>query len=69
MGDVYVTRHSNLSEVHVVFHLVVDEGIIEMSSRHPVILGLRNILKVASLCDITTVTVPLLLAHSITEVI
>ncbi|CAG0883332.1 unnamed protein product [Darwinula stevensoni] len=67
VGDVYVTRHSNLSEVHVVFHLVVDEGVIEMSSRHPVILGLRNILKVASLCDITTVTVPLLLAHSITE--
>lgn len=26
-GDVYVTRHSNLTEVHVVFHMVIDDSL------------------------------------------
>lgn len=40
----------------------------EINSRHPAILGLRNVLKTACSNDITTLTVPLLLAHHITEV-
>lgn len=35
-GDIYITRHSNLSQVHVVFHLVTCDGLKtqEINSRH-----------------------------------
>ncbi|XP_066995758.1 FERRY endosomal RAB5 effector complex subunit 3 isoform X2 [Anabrus simplex] len=68
-GDVYVTKHSNLAEVHVVFHMVVDDSLrsSDINSRHPVILGLRNILKTACSNDITTLTLPVLLMHEMTE--
>ncbi|KAJ1531758.1 hypothetical protein ONE63_000419 [Megalurothrips usitatus] len=68
-GDVYVTRHANLTEVHVVFHMVIDDSLRsnEINSRHPAILGLRNVLKTACSNDVTTLTVPLLLAHQMTE--
>ncbi|XP_021927005.1 protein C12orf4 homolog isoform X2 [Zootermopsis nevadensis] len=68
-GDVYITRHSNLAEVHVIFHMVVDDSLrsSDINSRHPVILGLRNILKTACSKDITTLTVPVLLVHEMTE--
>lgn len=41
----------------------------DINSRHPAILGLRNVLKTACSNDITTLTVPLLLAHHMTEVV
>ncbi|XP_069673035.1 FERRY endosomal RAB5 effector complex subunit 3 isoform X2 [Periplaneta americana] len=68
-GDVYITRHSNLAEVHVIFHMVVDDSLRsnDINSRHPVILGLRNILKTACSNDVTTLTVPVLLMHEMTE--
>ncbi|GBM63688.1 Protein C12orf4 [Araneus ventricosus] len=68
-GDFYITRHSNLSEVHLVFHLVVDDTLrlADINSRHPVILGLRNILRVAHEHDVCTVTIPLLLVHEMSE--
>ncbi|KAK7873103.1 hypothetical protein R5R35_006334 [Gryllus longicercus] len=68
-GDVYITTHSNLAEVHVVFHMVVDDSLKsnDINSRHPVILGLRNILKIACSHDITTLTLPVLLMHEMTE--
>lgn len=69
-GDFYLTKHSNLCETHVVFHLVADEQLDangNMSSRHPIIIGMRNVLKTACLNDITTLTIPLLLAHGMTE--
>ncbi|XP_013196140.1 protein C12orf4 homolog [Amyelois transitella] len=68
-GDVYVTTHSNLGDVHVVFHLVADDDAVsgDISSRHPVIMGLRNILKAACANDITTISLPLLLRHDLTE--
>jgi hypothetical protein len=28
-GDFYVTRHSNLSDVHVVFHMITDESVLQ----------------------------------------
>ena len=71
-GDFVITRHSNLNGAHVIFHLVADLESLnksEINSRHPVILGLRNILKTACLNDITTITIPALLAHEMAEVL
>lgn len=69
-GDFFITKHSNLSQSHVIFHLISDEPInspSDINSRHPVILGLRNILKTASRHDITTLTIPALLRHEMSE--
>ena len=41
----------------------------DINSRHPAILGLRNILKTACCNDVTTLTIPVLLVHEMTEVI
>ncbi|KAM3956499.1 LOW QUALITY PROTEIN: FERRY endosomal RAB5 effector complex subunit 3 [Aphomia sociella] len=68
--DVYVTRHSNLPDAHVVFHLLADDAALragDITSRHPAILGLRNILKTACCNDITTISLPLLLRHDLSE--
>jgi hypothetical protein len=71
-GDFYVTTHSNLAQVHVVFHVVADNETIlsgdAISSRHPVILGLRNVLKACSLADVTTLSIPLFLTPDMAEV-
>ena len=70
-GDFYVTKHSNLSEVHIVFHLVTDPESVrasDLSSRHPIILGYRNILKACFRYDVKTITLPLLLVHEMSEV-
>ena len=77
-GDMYVTRHSTLSEVHAVFHLVTDDSVrsggststsnSDISSRHPVILAYRNVLKACFRYDIHTITLPLLLVHDMHEV-
>ncbi|XP_028264286.1 ferry endosomal RAB5 effector complex subunit 3 [Parambassis ranga] len=68
-GEFYISRHSNLSEVHVIFHLCVDDNVRSgnITARDPAIMGLRNILKVCCTHDITTVTVPLLLVHDMSE--
>ncbi|KPJ12108.1 Uncharacterized protein C12orf4-like [Papilio machaon] len=39
----------------------------DITSRHPAILGLRNILKAACCNDVTTISLPLLLRNEITE--
>ena len=76
-----MTRHSNLCEVHVVFHMLTSTVASEaeelpippltsaekVNSRHPVVMGLRSVLKTASLCGVTTLTVPLLLTMSLTD--
>ncbi|XP_022915140.1 ferry endosomal RAB5 effector complex subunit 3 [Onthophagus taurus] len=68
-GDFYITRHSNLSQVHVIFHIVADDSIRgnDINSRHPVVLGLRNIVKTACSNDITSLTIPLLLSYEMSE--
>lgn len=66
-GDFFVTKHSNLSQVHVIFHLVYDDSTAEMNSRHSTILGLRNILKIASRYDCHQLTIPALLKHQMSE--
>ena len=69
-GDFYLTRHSNLAEVHNVFHLVVDESVRQgdITSRHAVILGIRNVLKACFRYDVHTIHIPLLLVHEMSEV-
>jgi hypothetical protein len=68
-GDFFITKHSNLAQSHILFHLISDESFqsTEINSRHPVILGLRNILKVAARYDITMLTIPALLRHEMSE--
>lgn len=68
-GDFYITRHSNLSQVHLVFHLVSDDSTRDnnLCNRHPVILALKNILKIAVKFDMYTITVPLLLVYEMQE--
>ncbi|XP_062513274.1 protein C12orf4 homolog [Corticium candelabrum] len=68
-GDYYITKHSNLAEVHVVFHLVVDDSIRQstMNSRHRCLSGLRSLLHTASRCDIKTLTIPLLFVYEMSE--
>ncbi|KAL4240488.1 hypothetical protein ACF0H5_001279 [Mactra antiquata] len=67
-GDFYITKHSNLSEVHTVFHLVRDDSVrSDISSRHSVILAIRNIIKLCCRYDINTLTIPLLLTHEMHE--
>lgn len=69
-GEFYITRHSNLSEIHVAFHLCVDDNVKSgnITARDPAIMGLRNILKVCCTHDITTISIPLLLVHDMSEV-
>lgn len=69
-GDVYVTRHSNLGSVQLVFHLVVDDAVAgkEMNSRHPAIAGLRNIIRQCGSFGVGKLALPLLLVDALTEV-
>lgn len=69
-GDYYITKHSNLAEVHVVFHLATDESVRQanMSSRHQCLSGVRSVLHMASRYDIKNLTVPLLLVYEMSEV-
>lgn len=68
-GDCYVTRHSNLANAHVVFHLVTDDSLknSEINSRHSLLGSLRNILRVAHMYDIKTISIPLLLVDEMDE--
>ncbi|XP_071809062.1 FERRY endosomal RAB5 effector complex subunit 3-like [Asterias amurensis] len=68
-GDFYITKHSNLAEVHVLFHLVTDDNLRngDINSRHPCILALRNILKSCVRFDVLSVTLPLFLLYEMYE--
>ncbi|KIH52915.1 hypothetical protein ANCDUO_16974, partial [Ancylostoma duodenale] len=68
-GDVYCTRHSNLRDVQLVFHLVVDDALrsSDISSRHPCLNGIRNIIRLTSRLGITSIHIPLLLVEEASE--
>ncbi|KAK7809235.1 LOW QUALITY PROTEIN: hypothetical protein U0070_025644 [Myodes glareolus] len=68
-GEFYITRHSNLSEVHVAFLLCEADNVKSgnITAQDPAITGLRNILKVCCTHDITTMSILLLLAHDMSE--
>ncbi|VDN06174.1 unnamed protein product [Thelazia callipaeda] len=69
VGSFYVTRHSNLSSIQVIYHLVVDQSLenSEISSRHPCINGLRNAIRLSAKNGVTTFTIPLLLVEKAKE--
>lgn len=61
-GDFFVTTHSNLGKVQVVFHMVGERQ--NMGNSWPQLLaGLKNIMTVASHYDITTLSIPALLVE------
>lgn len=66
-GDAYLTRHSNLAGVHVAVHVVTsssgDVSDAELSSRHPALRALRNVVRMALRRGLTSLYVPLLLCH------
>ncbi|KAF8386782.1 hypothetical protein PRIPAC_75924 [Pristionchus pacificus] len=68
-GDVYVTRHSNLGNVHIVYHLVVDDADQhkEISSRHAYLTGVRNVIRMASRFGVTTLSLPMLFTDTVNE--
>jgi len=67
VGDIYLTRHSNLPDVHVAVHMVTDAGVnfgADISSRHPCITGLRNTVRTCARYGITHLSLPLLLVDT-----
>ncbi|KAI8640997.1 hypothetical protein BD408DRAFT_403732 [Parasitella parasitica] len=63
-GSFFVTKHSNLPSTQVVFHLLINSAALtttDLSNRHPIIMGLRNILKMTTQFDISSLSIPLLL--------
>ncbi|GMT09497.1 hypothetical protein PFISCL1PPCAC_794, partial [Pristionchus fissidentatus] len=69
VGDVYTTRHSNLGNVHIVYHLVADEAddYKDINSRHPYLNALRNIVRMASRFGVTTLSLPMLFTDTVHE--
>ncbi|PAA88409.1 hypothetical protein BOX15_Mlig000373g3, partial [Macrostomum lignano] len=69
VGDVFITRHSNLNGAQLVFHLITESGDCpELTSQHPVIAqGLRRIVRTALVHDVNCLTLPLLLTTQLTE--
>eukprot|EP01134_Creolimax_fragrantissima_P004580 CFRG4580T1 len=67
-GDFYTTRHSNLNNIPIVYHLVVDQNVYrsDMNQRSPILAGIRNIMLSAFQHNVATLTVPLLLLNTIT---
>ncbi|RHZ88578.1 hypothetical protein Glove_22g186 [Diversispora epigaea] len=66
-GDFFITKHSNLPLVHVVFHLVIEFESIQKSEllqRSKVISGLRSILRTVNRFDVTSISLPFLLLPS-----
>ncbi|KAI9299511.1 hypothetical protein BJ944DRAFT_245156, partial [Cunninghamella echinulata] len=63
-GSFFITRHSNLPLNQIVFHLIIDSDAIlqtELSNRHPLMNGLRNILRLTYKYDISSISIPLFL--------
>jgi len=64
-GDFFITKHSNLLETQLVFHLISDEPKVPSQSSEVsterILLALKNILYLSYQFDITTLTLPLFL--------
>jgi hypothetical protein len=83
-GDCFITRHSNLESIHVMFHLVGDNEPVNSTSRQlqhfadnthseftsdsPLLKGLRNLLDVAFEYDVATLSMPILLKEQVSEI-
>eukprot|EP00037_Helgoeca_nana_P025739 m.285168 g.285168 ORF g.285168 m.285168 type:complete len:589 (-) comp27030_c0_seq5:177-1943(-) len=68
-GDVYVTKHSNLANYQVVFHLVSagEAQKLDLNTRSPIVAGLRSSLRIAFQHGLSHVTIPLLMVEEYTE--
>ena len=66
-GTCYLTRHSNLKQVHCVIHLAstVHEVQGEVSSRDPLLIGLKSALKLASENNMDNLIIPLFLTSNL----
>jgi len=56
-GDFFVTQHSNLAHVHVVFHIAIEKKN-DAKTLNDLVLGLKNILDISSQYDIATLSLP-----------
>ncbi|KNC85336.1 hypothetical protein SARC_02483 [Sphaeroforma arctica JP610] len=67
-GDFYITRHSNLNNVSVVYHLMVNSEVMSktMSARSPILTGLRKLMLNAYQHNVASLTVPLLFVSAYT---
>lgn len=66
-----MTKHSNLSQIQVVCHLISEEKAIldiSLSNRHFIMQGLRNSLRVISKHGLHRVVLPLLLTNQMKPV-
>eukprot|EP00727_Mastigamoeba_balamuthi_P009867 m51a1_g5502 hypothetical protein (192) ;mRNA; r:365144-365830 len=65
-GDFFITRHSNLCDVHLVFHVVLDrkDNYVDNSSKasSTTLQGLWSALALASQYDVTSLALPVPLA-------
>ena len=64
-GTCYITRHSNLKQVHTVFHLVstTHEVQKDINSRDPLLSGLKSALRIAFENRVNNLVIPLFLTH------
>lgn len=63
-GDVMITRHSNLPDTHIIFHLIASRQSLrqpDLGQRSPVIAGLKNIMELAGRYNVWNIKIPLLL--------
>ncbi|CAJ0950866.1 unnamed protein product, partial [Mesorhabditis belari] len=69
VGDLYTTRHSNLDGVQIIFHLVIDNALRsgDITSRHPCLAGIRNVIRACSRFGVTSISIPLLLVEEANE--
>lgn len=63
VGDFFVTTHSNLKKVHVVFHLAVGKKHDSVATEK-LLAGLFNIIKISNRYDIESISFPVLLIQN-----
>lgn len=63
VGDFFVTTHSNLKGIHVVFHLAVEKKH-NQETTTKLLSGLKNILTVANRYDMESLSIPILLIQN-----
>ncbi|KAF1744393.1 hypothetical protein MXB_2645 [Myxobolus squamalis] len=69
-GDCYVTIHSNLSSVQIIFHLVYtcDSMTYHPLQNDPQMMGLKNAIELCMTDGLSTILIPLFLVYIYTSV-